>query len=79
MDLTELRVDPETPGWFNDPTYFDTMRTLRAEHPVHRYADGSWVVARYDDVRAVSRDPQRFCSSRGVLMNDPPRNGVPLP
>jgi cytochrome P450 len=75
----QLRVDPETAGWFNDPTYFETMRTLRAESPVHQYADGSWVVARYDQVRAISRDPMHFCSSRGVLMNDPPRNGFPLP
>jgi cytochrome P450 len=75
----QLRVDPETAGWFNDPTYFETMRTLRSDSPVHPYADCSWVVARYDDVRAISRDPQRFCSSRGVLMNDPPRNGIALP
>ena len=35
--------------------------------------------ARYADVRAVSRDPERFCSSRGVLMNDPLRAGAELP
>ena len=29
----------------------------------------------YDDVRAVSRDPERFCSGKGVLMNDPLRHG----
>jgi cytochrome P450 len=77
--LAGLRVDPETPGWFNDPTYFDVMRRLRRESPVHQYADGSWVVARYDDVRSISRDPERFCSGRGVLMSDPPRHGTALP
>jgi cytochrome P450 len=77
--LTGLRVDPETPGWFNDPTYYDVMRRLRRESPVHPYAERSWVVARYDDVRSISRDPERFSSSRGVLMNDPPRHGDSLP
>jgi cytochrome P450 len=77
--VEQMRIDPETAGWFNDPTYFETMRRLRAEHPVHRYADGSWVVSRYDEVRAISRDPEHFCSSQGVLMNDPPRNGVSIP
>jgi cytochrome P450 len=30
-------------------------------------------------VRAVSRDPERFCSGQGVLQNDPRRDGVELP
>jgi cytochrome P450 len=42
---------------------------------VREYAPGSWTVARYDDVRAISRDPERFCSGRGVLINDPLRHG----
>ena len=30
-------------------------------------------IARYDDIREISRDPARFCSSMGALVNDPMR------
>jgi cytochrome P450 len=33
---------------------------------------GYWAVVRYEDVREVSRDPVRFCSSRGVMFEDIP-------
>ena len=42
---------------------------------MYEYAPGAWTIARYDDVREISRDPERFCSGRGVLMNDPLRRG----
>ena len=57
---------------------------LRAEDPIswHRQPDstlgpapagsGFWALARYDDIRAVSRDPKRFCSGRGRLLDDFP-------
>ncbi len=75
----DLSLDPEQPGLFNRPDYFEVLARLRRQSPVHRYAPGSWVVSRYDDVRSVSRDPARFCSGRGVLMNDPIRRGAELP
>jgi cytochrome P450 len=68
-------LDPEVPGLFTRPDYFDLLARLRAEAPVFEYAAGSWLVARHEDVRTVSRDPARFCSGRGVLMNDPLRRG----
>jgi cytochrome P450 len=38
----------------------------------------TWLVTRYDDIRAMSRDPARFSSERGVLINDPARGpGAP--
>jgi cytochrome P450 len=67
-------IAPETPGLFTRPDYYDLLAALRREAPVYEYEPGSWTVARYDDVRDVSRDPSRFCSGRGVLMNDPLRN-----
>lgn len=67
--------DPEAPGWFNQPDYFDTLAALRAESPVHRYGERSWLITRWTDVREISRDPERFCSSRGTLANDPLRTG----
>ena len=75
----ELAIDPEVAGLFVQPDYYERLRRLRASSPVHEYRPGSWVVTRYDDVRAVSRDPQRFCSGRGVLMSDPVRSGGTLP
>jgi cytochrome P450 len=33
---------------------------------------GYWAIVRYDDVREVSRDPERFCSGRGVMFEDIP-------
>jgi cytochrome P450 len=34
---------------------------------------GYWAVVRYDDVRSVSRDPETFCSGRGVMFEDAPQ------
>src|SRR5262245_36867778 len=61
------------PGLFERPDYFELLARLRREAPVARTRDGLWAVTRYEDIRMISRDPQRFCSSRGVLVNDPIR------
>ena len=63
-----------TPGFFLRPDYHAVLRRLRAESPVHRTGDGMLAVSRYEDVRDVSRDPERFVSGRGVLINDPLRD-----
>src|SRR4051794_15441168 len=70
-----MTLTPETIGSFTAPDYYDELARLRRDEPVRRYAPSSWTVADYDDVRAVSRDPERFCSGRGVLVNDPLRHG----
>ncbi|MEZ5142150.1 MAG: cytochrome P450, partial [Acidimicrobiales bacterium] len=75
----DVDIDPERPGLFTRPDYYDVLRRLRQESPVHAYAPHRWAVARYEDVRAVSRDPARFCSGQGVLMHDPKRDGNELP
>src|SRR3954468_3900716 len=33
---------------------------------------GYWAVVRYEDIRAVSRDPETFCSSQGTQFGDAP-------
>jgi len=66
------RVAPEDKDWWLDDVE-SVYAWLRDEDPVHRWRDGHWVVARFDDVRAVSRDPARFSSAHGVLVNDPSR------
>ena len=58
---------------------------LRANAPVswHRQPEsqllpesegtgGYWAIVRYEDVREVSRDPERFCSGQGVMFEDIP-------
>ncbi len=79
IGLDELAIDPGVAGFFTRPDYTDVLARLRAEAPVFAYTPGSWTVARYDDVRAVSRDPETFCSGQGVLMLDPVRDGATLP
>jgi len=74
-DLADLEIDPGTPGFFLRPDYYQVLAALRAEAPVYEYAPGVKAVARYQDIRDISRDPDRFCSGRGVLVNDPLREG----
>lgn len=73
--LAALAIDPGTPGFFLRPDYYDVLARLRADAPVYEYSPGIRVVTRYHDIREISRDPERFCSGRGVLVNDPIREG----
>lgn len=77
MSITgDLQIDPSTPGFFLQPDYYDLLARLRTEAPVYEYAPGIKAITRYHDIRAISRDPATFCSGRGVLVNDPLREGV---
>jgi cytochrome P450 len=73
-DVADLRLDLARPGFYLRPDYFDVLADLREQAPVYRTLDGSWAVTRYDDIRSISRDPDRFASGRGVLINDPLRS-----
>ena len=46
------------------------FRKLRREAPVYwheeREGPGFWVISKYDDLKAISRSPQVFCSSQGT-------------
>ena len=75
MTLDQLRIDPGTPGFFLRPDYYEVLGRLRSEAPIFEYAPGLKAVSRYDDIREISRDPERFCSGRGALVNDPIREG----
>jgi cytochrome P450 len=76
MELPEL--DITTPGFFLRPDYFEILAQLRADAPLYECQPGTWTIARHADIRAVGRDPERFCSSRGALINDPLRAGGSL-
>jgi cytochrome P450 len=72
--VTDPGIRLTEPGFFLRPDYFEVLAYLRRRDPVHRTADGLLAVSRYEDVRAISRDPVRFVSGRGVLINDPLRD-----
>ena len=73
-DVADLHLDLTQPGFFLRSDYFDVLADLRDQAPVYRTLDGSWAVTRYDDIRSISRDTDRFVSGRGVLINDPMRS-----
>ena len=66
-------LDVEQPGFYLREDYDDLLAWLRANDPVHRSANGMVLVSRYDDIREVSREPARYSSRRGALINDPLR------
>ena len=64
-DLTAPLLDPEF--YAGDP--FPLYARLRAEAPVARNDSlGLWVVSRHADVIAASRDPDTFCSAKGIMV-----------
>jgi cytochrome P450 len=67
-------IHPSDPWFFTRPDYHDVLTTLRHEAPLWEYSPGLWTVARYEQIREISRDPLRFCSSGGALVNDPLRD-----
>lgn len=69
----ELEIEITKPGFFLEPDYFEVLARLRRDAPVFRSEPNTWLISRYDDIRAISRDPARFSSARGVLVNDPLR------
>lgn len=73
--LDAAGLDPTSSDFYLRPDYHEVLATIRAEDPVHRVGGGLVMIARYEDIREVSRDPGRFCSSGGALVNDPIRMG----
>jgi cytochrome P450 len=71
--MSTLPADPTVPGYYLRPDYYEVLAELRRDAPVHEFAPGMRTIARYDDIREISRDPERFCSSMGALVNDPMR------
>ncbi len=76
--MSDRPTAPELTGpIFDDPFYagdpFPHYARLRAAAPLVWHEDpamatgGIWVASRYADVMAVSRDPDRFSSAKGIL------------
>ena len=65
--LTAPLLDPSV--YAGDP--FPLYARLRAEAPVARNDTlGLWMVSRHADVVAVSRDPETYCSSKGIMTSE---------
>ena len=72
--MTIPTFDPRDTHFRIRPDFDELTARLRAESPVHEVASGLKVLSRYDDIREVSRSPERFRSGGGVLANDPIRD-----
>jgi cytochrome P450 len=75
MSASVPEFDPTSTAFYARHDYFDVLRALREEAPVHQVAPGLVTVARYDDIREISRSPLRFKSGGGALVHDPVREG----
>ena len=71
-----LDADPTTTAFYGRADYFEVLQNLRDDAPVQHFAPGLATVARYDDIRTISRDPLRFKSGGGALVHDPIRQGT---
>jgi cytochrome P450 len=69
-----LNIDLLSPASFANGQPHEQFRWLRDHAPVYRHPEpdgpGFWAVTRYDDVRAVGRDPEHFSSLPTILIPD---------
>lgn len=71
----EAEIDLLDPANFRGGQPHEQFRRLRGRPGLYRHPhpDGPpfWVVTRYEEVRAVGRDPQRFSSQPTIMLDDP--------
>jgi cytochrome P450 len=61
------------PGLYSGGDPFELYATLRRESPVcwvDREGGGFWAVLTHPEVSSIGADPVRFCSSRGILVDE---------
>lgn len=67
-------IDLLSVGSFAGSQPHDQFNWLRKNDPVHRHEEpdgrGFWVVTRYEDVKTVGRDPERFSSTPTIMLRD---------
>jgi cytochrome P450 len=65
--IVSLGYDLQSPGFFADP--YPALARLRQDDPLYWHEPlGVWLVTRYADVRAVSRDRRMSCARMGFLI-----------
>jgi len=69
------RIDLLDPRSFSNGQPHEAFRWLRENDPVHWHAEadgpGFFAVTRYEDVRAIGRDPENFSSVPTIMIADP--------
>jgi cytochrome P450 len=69
-----MEIDLLDPASFANGQPHEQFRWLRDNAPVYRHPErdgpGFWAVTRYDDVRAVGRDPEHYSSVPTILIPD---------
>src|SRR3954454_23933692 len=75
MAPATVTIDLLDPASFAHGQPHEQYRWLRDNAPVFRHPEpddpGFWAVTRYDDVRAVGRDPETFSSVPTTMTPDP--------
>ena len=70
MSMDNEHIDLTRPEfWMADP--YPTLARLRSTDPVHYHdtaAHPFWALTRHDDIVAVSKNPETFCSSKGIAI-----------
>jgi cytochrome P450 len=68
---------PEDPDFYlGDP--YPALRRLRREDPVHWHEKAAcWCLTRHADVERVSRSPQLFTSTQGIMLGSGPEDRPP--
>ncbi|HTX85462.1 MAG TPA: cytochrome P450 [Streptosporangiaceae bacterium] len=76
-----LEINLIDPTLYSHGDPYAVWRWLRANDPVrwHQPTDfpGFWILTKYDDVRAVYRDPATFSSAQGILLRPEEHGGDP--
>jgi len=83
-----VKINLTDPNLYSHGDPYAQWRWLREHEPVywHPAAElpGFWALTKYDDARAVYRDPATFSSAGGILLRpenygDDPGGGLPWP
>lgn len=73
MNADVAFLDPAT--W--DQHVHERLRWLRENSPIHwSEKDGCWLVSKYEDVAAISKNQELFTSAQGVRMGNAPKIGL---
>ena len=74
-----MHIDLLSPASFSNGHPHEQYRWLREHAPVYWHDEpggrGFWAVTRFDDVRAMGRDPETFSSEPTIMIPDPPDGG----
>jgi cytochrome P450 len=75
-----MHIDLLSPASFSSGHPHEQYRWLRENAPVYWHDEpggrGFWAVTRFDDVRAMGRDPETFSSEPTIMIADPAEGGM---